>query len=344
MRLYYDGTKLLSLMDIDGLKPEIYICTGNRTSGKTTYFNRLMVNRFLNKNSKFGLIYRYNYELQDIGDKFFKDIKGLFFPEYNMISKPRLNNVYQDLYLNEKHCGYAISLNNANQIKKISHIFNDVDSLLFDEFQSETNRYCDNEMNKFISIHTSIARGNGKQTRYVPVYMLSNNVSLINPYYTELNISHKLTAKTKFLRGKGFVLEQNYNQSASEQQKMSGFNKAFESSSYTNYSQEGVYLNDEMAFIENVKGQSFYICTLKYNNREYAIREYPKQGIVYCDQNIDVTNKRKITVTTADHTVNYVMLKNNSLLISNLRYYFEHGCCRFKNIDCKEALIKAISY
>jgi hypothetical protein len=46
---YYDGTKLLSLKDINGNDPEIYICTTNRTGGKTTYFNRLLVNNFIKK-------------------------------------------------------------------------------------------------------------------------------------------------------------------------------------------------------------------------------------------------------------------------------------------------------
>ena len=33
---FYDGTKLLSLMDTNGNKPEIYMCTTNRSGGKTT--------------------------------------------------------------------------------------------------------------------------------------------------------------------------------------------------------------------------------------------------------------------------------------------------------------------
>ena len=78
---YYDGTKLLSLKDINGDKPEIYICTTNRSGGKTTYFGRLCVNKWVQSGSKFCLVYRFNYELESIADKFFKDIKGLFFPD-----------------------------------------------------------------------------------------------------------------------------------------------------------------------------------------------------------------------------------------------------------------------
>ena len=78
MGKYYDGTKLLSMLDINGNKPEIYMCTTNRTGGKTTYFGRLCINRFLDKGEKFGLIYRYNYELDDVVDKFYKDLGSLF--------------------------------------------------------------------------------------------------------------------------------------------------------------------------------------------------------------------------------------------------------------------------
>lgn len=44
MNKYYDGTRLLSMLDANGNKPEIYICTTNRTGGKTTYFGRLLIN------------------------------------------------------------------------------------------------------------------------------------------------------------------------------------------------------------------------------------------------------------------------------------------------------------
>ena len=64
---YYDGTKLLSLQDINGNRPELYMCTTNRTGGKTTYFSKYLVNKFLKKNEKFVLIYRFNYEGKTLG-------------------------------------------------------------------------------------------------------------------------------------------------------------------------------------------------------------------------------------------------------------------------------------
>lgn len=350
---YYDGTKLLSLLDINGNKPEIYICTTNRTGGKTTYFGRLCVNRWLDKKEKFCLIYRYNYELDSVADKFFKDIRNLFFNEYNMRSERRANGIFHELFIytnsedptsGGKSCGYAISLNSADQIKKYSHLFSDVSRMIFDEFQSETNHYCSDEIKKLLSVHTSIARGQGEQIRYVPVYMLSNPVSIINPYYVELGISERLKEDTKFLKGDGFVLEQGYVESASEAQKQSGFNRAFSRNQYVAYASECIYLNDNKAFIEKPSGSSRYLCTLRYKGTDYAIREFVDAGIIYCDDKPDSTFKSKISVTTEDHDINYVMLKRSELFLTNLRFYFEHGCFRFKDLRCKEAVLKALSY
>lgn len=341
---YYDGTKLLSMLDLNNNKPEIYLCTTNRTGGKTTYFSRLCVNRWLDKHEKFCLIYRFKYELDDCAEKFFKDIRDLFFAGKDMTSKAKAGGIFHVLYLDKESCGYAIALNSADQIKKYSHAFSDVKRMLFDEFQSETNHYCSDEIRKFLSIHTSVARGHGEQTRYVPVYMLANPVSIINPYYVEMGISSRLRDDTKFLKGNGFVLEQGYVASASTAQKESGFNQAFAKNEYVAYSAECIYLNDNQAFIEKPKGMGRYIATLRYKGTDYAVREYAEHGILYCDDKPDSTYPGRLTVTTDDHNINYIMLKRNAFFLENMRYFFEKGCFRFKDLRCKEAILKALAY
>lgn len=356
---YYDGTKLLSLKDIDGNRPELYICTSNRSAGKTTYFARLLVNKYRKYGIKFMLIYRFNYELDSVSEKFFKDIQKLFFPDLLMKHEKRARGMFAELYIapkpetdepyDEKNlpwesCGYAISLNSADNIKKYSHFFSDVGYMMFDEFQSETNKYCPDETTKFISVHTSVARGNGEQTRYVPVFMVSNPVTILNPYYVDMGISNRLDDKVKFLKGTGFVLEQGYNESASQAQEMSAFNRAFSNHKYVAYSSQSIYLNDNKAFIEKPYGNSRYIATLKYMGTEYGIREFPDMGIIYCDDRPDKDYYNKISVTTEDHDINYVMLKTNEIFLNGLRYYFDRGCFRFKNLKCKEVILTALSY
>lgn len=353
---YYDGTKLLSMKDINGNTPEIYLCTSNRTGGKTVYWNRWAVNRFLGKGKKFMLIYRYKYELDSVADKFFKDIQGLFFSKYAMRSERRASGIFHELFLCDNiecdeleddpgvPCGYAVSLNSADNLKKYSHFFSDVDCMIFDEFQSETNDYVPNEIKKLLSIHTSVARGQGEQVRRLPLIMISNPVSIINPYYVELGISSRLRTDTKFLKGDGFVLEQGFNESASLAQKESAFNRAFAGNEYVAYSAEAVYLNDSSAFIEKPTGKSTYIATLCYQGKEYGIRTFEEMGIVYCDNRPDKDYYRRIAVTTEDHQINYVMLKSNDIFLSVLRDYFNHGCFRFKDLKCKEVILTALCY
>lgn len=353
---YYDGCKLLSMLDIDGKQPEIYMVTTNRTGGKTTYFGRLLVNKFLTRGEKFALLYRFNYEIDDVSNKFFKDIKGLFFRGYDMTSRPRAKGIYHELFLHniedlEKDpkdpgtpCGYAIALNAADQIKKYSHLFSDVGSILFDEFQSETNHYCSDEVKKFLSVHISIARGQGKQSRRVPVYMCGNPVSILNPYYISMGITPRLRENTNFLRGRGYVLEQGYNTGAAQAQKDSAFLKAFSSNDYVNYSSEGLYLNDNKTFIDKPSGYGRYLGTLRFKGQEYGILEYAQQGIVYCNDTPDLTYPNKLCVTTEDHNINYVMLMRNNIFITQMRNLFERGCFRFKNLQCKEAILAMLSY
>jgi hypothetical protein len=344
VKMYYDGTKILSKMDVNGNKPELYLVTTNRTGGKTTWFSRYLVNRFLKYGEKFCLLYRYSYELSDVSEKFFKDIQGLFFPNYNMTDKSRCKGAFKELFLNDKPCGYAVAINGAENIKKYSHFFSDVVTCLLDEFQSETNKYVPNELQKFQSIHTSIARGQGKQVRYVPVILLGNAVTLLNPYYTALGISTRLKSDTKFLRGDGYILESGFIDSASRAQNESAFNRAFAVSEYAKYASENTYLNDNTAFIEKPKGKGKYLCTFVFEKNSYAIREYMEDGIIYVDTRVDKSFPLRISATTADHRINFVMLKNNEFMLQNFRYFFENGCFRFSNLESKNATMNLLSF
>jgi hypothetical protein len=174
--------------------------------------------------------------------------------------------------------------------------------------------------------------------------MIANPVSIINPYYVKMGISERLRDDTKFLKGDGFILEQGFNESASVALKQSGFNKAFARDDYIAYSSEAVYLNDNKSFIEKPAGVGRYLGTLRYNGSDFALREFVEDGVIYCDDRPDLTYKYKIAITTEDHNINYVMLKRNDIFITNMRFYFERGCFRFKDLRCKECVMKLISY
>ncbi len=344
MSKYYDGTKLLSLMDINGQKPEIYMSTSNRSAGKTTYFNKMLVNRFKKNGDKFILIYRFNYELTECAPKFFKEIGNLFFKGDEMTEKKHANGIFVELFLNEKSCGYCISLNFADQLKKYSHLFADASAMLFDEFQSETNHYCPNEVEKLLSIHTSIARGGGEQVKYMPVYMISNAVSIINPYYMAMNIADRLQKETRYLRGDGWVLEQGFYDEVSKKQTESAFNRAFAGAKYVQYASENVYLLDKACLIEKMQGKSDYIATVLMDGKHYAIRNFIDRGILYIDNSADETYKIKFTIVPNEQNEGYELLTTADFLFFTLKSYFLKGKVRFKNQECKSVFFTLLKF
>lgn len=341
---FYDGTKLLSMKDLGGQTPEIFMSTSNRSAGKTTYFNRMVVNRFKNKGKKFILVYRFNYELVDCASKFFKEINKLFFKDDTMTEKRKANGIYVELFLNEQSCGYCVSINYADQLKKFSHLFADADCMLFDEFQSETNHYVPQEVSKFMSLHTSIARGGGEQVRYLPVYMISNAVSIINPYYMSMGIADRLQVNTNYLKGDGFVLEQGFYQNVAEKQVSSAFNRAFKNEQYLKFAAQNVYLNDNENLIEKMGGVSNYIVTLKNGSKFYGIRRFNDSGLFYVDNRADETYPDKIVSNAFEQDSGYMLLGRSNILITSLRKAFECGYVRFRNQECKTAFFSLMNY
>lgn len=355
---YYNGDRLLSMMDRNGKRPEIFICTSNRTAGKTTYFNKRLVDTFLKDGKKFCLLKRYATDLsRDIGNAFFKDIQSLFFPHYTLKIEPRNKGLFYELFIGKttmfqmdesykgESCGVVLALSSHEKYKPISHYFSDIDSMLFDEFQSIDNKYLSNEITAFRSIHETVARGQGKQSRYVPVYLIGNPASTLNPYYVSMGIANQITRRTVFMRGNGYVLEQGYNESASRALSESAFESAFsEEDEYLQYASKGEYLLDSSSFISKMSGNGVYVATIKYNGKCYGVREYALQGIVYVDSNADLHYPVRLSVDVKDHDVNYIMLKRNGELIRQWRFLFERGSMRFKNQACKNAMVQVLSY
>lgn len=348
---FYDGGPLLGMTDIRGEKPEIYISSTNRTGGKTTYFNRYALKKFRESGEHFMLLYRYQNELEEVADRFFGDIKGLFFPGITMRSVKMCGGKYVRLeiapdlpYENEKDipwelCGFATALSAYDFIKKNSHRFTTVKRIILDEFQPEDGRYLKDEPAKLMSIHTSLARGQGKQVRYLPVIMICNPVSMVNPYYLAMQITHRLDTKTRFLKGDGFVMEQGYVESAAKSAQESPFNRAFKNLSYAAYSAQGVYLNSNLAFVERMSGPNSYYCGLLHDSKKYSIRLYHNQGIFYMASGWDESHPLKFSSSELEHNENTTMLSSFSTLVSTWKRAFEKGVWRFQNIDAKYALI-----
>jgi len=270
-------------------------------------------------------------------DTFFKDLEEVYYQGHSMTEKCMINNAVYELFYDGKPCGYTVCINNADAIKRNSSLFVDVDYMFLDEFQSETGKYVSNEVQKFISIYTSVARGGGKQYRYVTVLMASNTVSMMNPYYIQLGIDKRLKPETKFLRGKGFVLEITFNENAANELMSSPIGRAFGNTEYMKYSVNNEYLNDSREFISSGAIHGELIGNLLYKGMY--------MGIWQTSNFLTISEKYNPTINTivldsASHKVEMKLENRRGNIYKLLAEAYRNGVLLFDTLKCKTYILE----
>lgn len=340
---YYNPERILKTKDLDGLEPSIFMISTNRSAGKTTAFLKYSLEHFKNTGRKTILLYRYQYEL-NASANVYKDVMSIY-PEYGekMTCESQAKGLFYELFIDKVSFGYAISMNNPDSMKKYSPIFADVDIVLFDEFQTESGKYLQKEIQKFQSILLTIARGGGQQSRNVKVFMLSNLVSIMNPYYIQFGIHKRIKSDTKIMRGNGWVAEFGYNESASKAIQKNGIARAFSDSDYIKYSTEKEYLHTTDSFIAKPSGKHKYIFTIVHDNIHYGVRDCFEQGVMHVSKKADRSCKNIVTFKASDHNQNTMMLSHYSYLWRNIKEAFYNGCLRFDDLQTKNAIFDILA-
>ena len=336
---YFEAHHVTDFKDANGETPEILLVDGNRTGGKTTSFSKMLVQDFLDKGEKFFLVYRYKNDLADVAEAFFKDIKVLFFPDHEITSAGHANGAYYELFIDHKSCGYASALTMAGKLKRYSHIFSDVDKMFFDEYQDENNLYLPDEVNKLMSLHTTIARGRGQAVRFVPLYMTSNSISIFNPYYSALGITGKINSKTKVLKGEGFVLLRLIIKDVAEAQKNSAFNRAFSNTNYLGSSIDNSFLNDDDFNV--VKKTDFGRCFFIFYCAGELYSVYRLDQNLYVKKGGDKTIYPCFGAYLADRNDDVSFIRNTSYYMF-CRMLYEEGQIFFETIEAKHAFMTLI--
>lgn len=352
---FKESTKLLNKWmkkkDPEGIPPEIFIAMSNRTGGKTYYGGYLLMDLFRRFGTKFCIYARTGTELGSTIDGIFSPILAEF-EGFTLEEVVSVNNVYSTVYcsypsvdddgkeiMNKDICGFVVSLNASDKIKRISSTFYDVDIILMDEFQAD--RYLPDEVDKFVNIHMSIARGGGKASRCVPVIMLSNSLTIVNPYFTEWQLQSKIQDNTKFYTEPGLCLLRFVNDAVADEQSRSRFNIACRNNKQLKSNISNSWLKDNKACVSKPDnwGQSTYICTFIRNNEKFGMRKY-NNGIWYVSRNVDTTCQNNYALQVDG--VENVECAKRSLPLQVLRREFERGNVRFSDLACKYTILEWI--
>lgn len=343
---FYDiNYKLYNMLDINGEKPEVFIADGNRTAGKSFSIKSKILKEALEKEdeNQFIYLYRFKDDMPGCADSFFGDVVDVKYDGAEYEEKSLASGKIRLMLFEGKEVGFALAVNIARKYKQMSAVFRNVGNMFFDEYQDEDNVYVPMEVQKLISIHTTVARGKGKNIRYVPLYLASNTVSILNPYYSTFGINKRLKTNTRFLRGDGWVFERTFNKNAAEAFQNSGFNRAFKNNGYFQFASENQYLNDNYALIEKPKGRGSYMLTIKNDQTLYGVYRYP--SCVYVSKSYDESFLYRVCFTVNDVTDDrFMRIGTTNYLVQMMRTEFNRGNVRFQDLECKNTFLDMVSF
>lgn len=338
---YYDGSIILSKKDINNGKPGMYIVCGNRTSGKTTFFNSWAWKKVEEGEfRKIAYVVRYKYELEDCCEQFFEPLtnKGI---KVKYEKGKVFDRGYSEIIGNERLIGYGVAISSSDKLKKVSNLFNDVDLILWDEFQSFKFDYLKDEMKLFRELIKSICRGDGEFFRYVPCVCISNAISLLCPLLSSTDIPYRVQRNTKFLRGDGYVFEQNMNMEAQDAISKNPIIRALGGEELLT---ELKYSSDShLAVGWKPRGRGVYLMTLMYGEDFFSLKRYEYGSgneIYYVSEQIDKSFKQRYTVEENRVSGTWIIPPS----IEMLRRAYKDGKMRFSNLNARRAAIEFIKY
>lgn len=186
-------------------KAWLYMICSNRGIGKSFFFKQRLCTKSLKTERRFIYLRRNEIDLHMAIGEFNKDISKIpFLSAYTAVLKKKMYLYFEkedeDGNVEPYLVGYCYSLNTIDRVKSIP--LDDVDTILFDEFLPDKDRYLhpDNpyyEPEALLSLYITVARGVGRPIRdEVKLICLSNTVSRYNPYYSYFNID--MTGTNKF--------------------------------------------------------------------------------------------------------------------------------------------------
>lgn len=341
MGKYYTLKKVDSIKDINGKEPLKKLIVGNRCAGKTYSVLEKQVKHFADTQRKCMMIVRTKAELNAC-HLCYKEVFENNAIEGELTSKSYAQGLFYAMQIDGETFGYTVSLKSCDALKKYSPVFSDVDILLFDEFQKEDGRYLHDEPSLLQSILMTVARGGGELVRPVTLYMCSNDISIMNPYYISLGIYKRIQPNTRTLKGDGWVLDITHNINAvnalNESNLLGGF-----SGNYSAYASGFQELVASETFVEKASGKSIYLATIVVDNEKFGIRDYYENGYIHVSCKPDPSFTIILACDPKSHNATTFVLNRYSYIWDTVHDAYERGCLRFDNIKTKSAIFDILA-
>lgn len=259
-KTYYSLDRLLSYGAM------FNIAVGARGLGKTYACKKRAIRRALDGGEEFVYLRRFQTELKHVST-FFNDIRGEF-PEWELSVDGRKAKARPTGSDGEwTTIGYFLALTAGATLKSVS--YPNVCTLIFDEFIIEegTRHYLPAEVDTFLDLYSTIDRNNDR----VKVFMLSNAVRCVNPYFIEWRIQ---TGKAFQRRGGGYlVCELIDNEAFAGEVSRTRFGKFIKETSpeYASYAIDNLFSDDTEDLLGKKPPEARLIATLRTRTGEVSL-------------------------------------------------------------------------
>lgn len=327
--LWYNGNELLS-------KQRLFnFVIGVRGGGKTFYWKKRCIERFLKYGEQFIYLRRYQTELTEMSNwasalqrqGYFKDHKFECSKKY--------------IKIDGVIAGYIGTLSRIQHLK--SNEYPLVRSIIFDEFLIDKGhlRYLDNEGGMLFDLAETIFRDRDKGCSIV---CIGNSISVVNPMFTYFKI--KPIIYERFTLGKtntineSVCIEMYTNTEYSDMKLNTRLGRMARHSDWGAYAYENKFLRDNNSFIKKREGGLVYSCTIIYEGEKYGIWNDFKDGSFYCDKIIEPKCEIVIAVDVNDLNAQYKLFnwKGFKNYVEFVAFSMQEGKCYFDSIETKTKL------
>ena len=323
---YYDLSPLLSYNRI------LNFVIGQRGGGKTFSAKKWAINDFLKNEREFVWVRRYKTELKRLKNNFWDDIiaSGLY-PDVEFSVKG--NN----LYINNKRCGYLIALSTSAQEKSSS--YPQVNKIIFDEFMVDKGqiRYLSDEVNTFLNLMDTVIRDRDN----CRALLIANNIQITNPYFDFFKIRGDQTKR--FVKTDDICIEFYTGEVYAQERLKTRFGQLIKDTEYGDFSLYNQPLLDNTQFLGTRPNKAVFCYALLWKGVYLGVWIDHKNDCLYLSDKYD-SSGLIFTLTTDDHQPKMLYLKQFKQLsqIKQLKYAFSVGSLYFENQMIKRYFLDEI--
>lgn len=304
---------------------------GNRGGGKTYGFKEWAIRSFLKTGAQFVYARRFKDEIK-MCRTFFDDIRDAF-PDHTFTYDKGI------FFIDSKIAGYSFIMATAKKNKSVSYHL--VDKICLDEFILDTGyqRYIPDEVTTFLEMVETIAR-----MRFVRVFLLSNAITMTNPYFLYFDIS--LPFNKAIAVGEETLIELVQNPDYIKAKKQTRFAKAVEGTKYAKYAFDNEFLRDTRTFVQKKTASARYYFTFMFEGADYGVWIDYDAGLMFVSEDVDRFCNIRYALTNLDHQPNTMFLTSprKSAFFDMFCRQYMLGNVRFESIKIKNICNQVIKW